>query len=780
MKQLILLALVIISANTVSYSQSFSGYVRDASNNEALPSALIYAQRSQRSAVSNGYGYFAIDKLSLPDTITVSFLGYRRKQILCTNSNNQSVTILLEPNKTNLSEIEVVAQSSYRQNIEHTQMSYHHLQSQDIGRIATIFGEADALKTIQKLPGVNCAADGSTNISVRGGSYDQNLIMLDEATVYNPSHALGIFSAFNPDMIKGIDFYKSCFPAKYGGRLSSVVDMQMREGSSKGYHVQGALGIFTGRLTVEGPIKRDTTSFILSGRYGNGALINTVADFLDNKEYHDDKVTFFDISAKLNHTIDNKNRLYASFYASGDNFQYRQVAEGKQIKWNNTTGTLRWNHILRDNVFQNTSLVFSNYNYNQGSASHTQMYDWKAGMSELVAKSDIDHTIGNMRLQYGASVEVHHYNPGEIDPAKGSTGIKHMALPKKNSVIAAIYAGNEHRFGSHLSVNYGLRLSTSLLIGKETVYKYNADRTARLDTVYYHSGSIVKAYGGIEPRLAVNYQLADNCALKISYMRTRQYMHLLSNSALGMPTDIWTPADSYIKPQTSDQVAIGYHTYFAKAKLDFSVESYYKKTHDIIDFKNNATFELNPTIETEVLSGSGRGYGLEAYLSHNSRFVTASIAYTLSKATRQIDGINNGNSYFALYDQRHNLSADVEWRATHHWTLAATFKYHTGGRATLPAGSYYYHGVAVTYFMERNGYRMPDYHRLDLAFTYDFKTKPNSRFKSSLTFGVYNVYNRLNTYNVFAQPDETELGKYHTYRMFLFYTMPSLTYTFRF
>ncbi|MBP5364307.1 MAG: TonB-dependent receptor [Bacteroidales bacterium] len=787
---IIVLALILGAANVAA--QTVYGYVSDSKTGERLPGALIINGKNNSTALTNSYGYFSLPKAAKGDTLLVRFLGYNTQSVAVGEAAR--IDIALNESNNMLTEVEVKAKSTFRRELSSAQMSHHRINSADIKAAPMLFGEADALKTIQIMPGVNSAADGSTNLSVRGGSYDQNLILLDEATVYNPSHTMGIFTAFNADAISSVDFFKGDIPARYGGKLSAVVDMQMKEGNNQQFKAQGGIGLISSRLLVEGPLKRGVASFMASGRFGySDALVKGLSalndfgpDFLYFDEinnytwdHENDRMRFYDICAKANWNIDQNNKVYASGYLSKDRFLCPMLSQENDQTWANQTATLRWNHTSSDNMFVNTTLTYSNYNYRQRQAADVRNYEWHAGMGEVVAKADADYYLERMHITFGAALEGHSYNPGEIVPLNDSSLMKAMQIDKKKMALVAAYAGNEHRVTDQLTLSYGLRLASAFHLGPTTVRHYT-DMPHYTDSTHYSGGQIAKGYFGLEPRLSLSYSLSDNMTLKASYAHTKQYQHLLNNSALGLPTDIWAPADSYIKPQSADAFAVGVHGYLPVAQIEASAEAYYKKMHDVIDFRDNAELELNSHIETEVLSGEGRAYGLELMLRRDSRRTSFVVSYTLSEAKRRIDGVNYGKWYYAVYDQRHNLSVNAMWRMSDQWSLSGSFKYHTGGRTTLPVGSFYYQGAAFSIYTERNGYKMPDCHRLDMSVVYDFKQKPDRRFHSQLALSVYNVYSHKNPYSIYVKNDAYSMDHYQGYMLYMYLCVPTISYNFSF
>ncbi|MCQ2201270.1 MAG: TonB-dependent receptor [Bacteroidales bacterium] len=751
---LILLSAVTLTAQT---EKSIYGYVTDGKTGETLPNATIMIHGTTNAVTTNSYGYYSIPGASIGDTLLVYYVGYQQTQAAVTESR---MDIRMMPLEIALNEVTVASESVFKRELAQPRMSHHHIAATELSKITPLFGNTDAIKTLQLLPGVNSAADGGTNLSVRGGSYDQNTILLDEATVYNPAHALGLFSAMNTDAVSSIDFYKGAAPAKYGGKLSSVIDMRMKEGNKQEFHGSASVGTMESRLVLEGPIVKDKASFMISGRKGYGILAKKALDLIDLDNNHSrDDVNFSDYCGKLNWTINDANKLYVSAYYSKDKFKYALLRQDNKHTWGNKTGTLRWNHIFDDNRFSNLTLTFSDYDYVQRQERDRRRFNWEAGMQEWCAKYDIDsYSKNGSHLTYGGRLEYHHYRPGEIVPSSPESTIAPMKIGEKDMLVAGLYFGDEFKLRERLSLNAGMNVTLSSTLGGKS-----------------------KSYINAEPRISASYAVTDNMSLKASYAHTAQYQHLLNNSALGLPTDIWAPADSKIKPQQADQVSVGIHStikegYGFLSGIEWSAEVYAKLMHNIIDFKEGTNFILNPHLEEDVLRGRGRAAGFEAMVSKSGKRYGIIATYTLSSAQRKIDDINKGDWYYAVYDQRHNFKINAHYDINKRWTASANFQYHTGGRSTMPIAAFYAYGATMQIFTERNGYKMPDYHRLDLNLTYNFKNNDKRRVKHQLIFSIYNVYNRKNAYSVFTSGDNENLSDVKGHMLYLYQCVPSITW----
>lgn len=736
------------------------GYITDVKTGENLPGATIFNIRNYKAVSSNNYGYYSLSEVNDGDTLTVQYLGYESAKIVKDSKSRHDVG--LKPVDHSIDEVTVVSRSVFKNELSTPRMSHHHLTTKEISRSFSIFGSADALKTLQLLPGVNSSADGGTNLSVRGGSFDQNMILLDEAPIYNPAHSMGLFSAMNTDAVSSMEFYKGAAPAKYGGKLSSVIDMRMKEGNNQEFHANGSLGIVESRLLVEGPLVKNRASFMLSARKGYGDLMIPLLDVIDNEHIHkNDILKFTDYCAKTNWTINEKNKLFLSGYYSKDRFKCSIISQDNNQQWGNATGTIRWNHIYDAKYFSNLTATYSKYNYLQRQDEDVRNFDWKSGMEEFCLKYDIDrYTTSNHHLTFGGKLEYHHFEPGELAP-RGESAMIPMKFKDKNLTLVGAYFGNELTISDKMSINMGLHASLSTSFGEKG-----------------------KSYLCMEPRAALSCKLNDDISLKGSYAHTVQYQHLLNNSALGLPTDIWTPSDEDIKPQQADGLSIGVHAIIPEDKMlagtELSVEAYCKQMHSIIDFKDGTNFTMNEHLVDNVLSGKGRAVGLETMMKKIGKKYSLQVSYTLSSAQRKIDGVNKNNWYYAVYDQRHNVVVNGQYVLNKKWTASANFQYHTGGRTTVPISSFYAYGTALRIYTERNGFKMPDYHRLDLSLTYNFRNSDIRRFKNQLEFSIYNVYGRKNAYSMFVRGNRRDLTEFQGYKMYLYSCVPSITWKFSF
>ena len=754
---------------------TISGYVKDKSNGEMLIGATVYIKELKTGAVTNVYGYYSI---SIPDAkynIVFSYVGYVSVAKEIDLNKNITFNIDLELTQTNIKEV-VITDKRSDENINKAEMSVFKLDAKQIKTIPALMGEVDVIKAIQMMPGVQSSGEGMSGFNVRGGGSDQNLILLDEATVYNASHLMGFFSIFNNDAVKDIKLYKGDIPAEYGGRLSSLLDIRMKDGNAKQFSATGGIGTISSRLTVEGPIINDKCTFMISARRSYADLFLKMAK---DTSLRKNQLYFYDLNMKLNYTINENNRIFISGYLGRDVFKYSKEFG---MDWGNKTVTCRWNHLFSKKLFANTSAIFSNYDYYLGVNAAMSGFKWVANMQDYSLKYDMTYFLNtNNNIKFGFISTYHHFDPGY---AKGTGGDKNMfndlKMPGSNALDYAFFASNEEKIGSKLTLNYGLRYSIFQSVGQATVYNYNSNHDA-IDSTVYKKGDIYHTYAGLEPRLGFKYSLNDKSSIKGSYSRTRQYIDLASNSTGGMPLDIWLPASQNIKPRIADMGAIGYFRNFLNNTFEMSVETYYKEVVNEIDFKDHAQLLLNPKIEGELRFGKARSFGLEFMIRKQEGKFTGWISYTYARAFRQINDINNGAEYPANYDKPNNISVIVSYELSKRILLSANWVYATGAAVTFPTGKFEYANTFVPVYSERNSYRMPDYHRLDLGATIKLgKLTPNKKFSSDLNISVYNAYNRKNAWMITFEPETNNPDQMVSYKYYLFPILPSVTYNFHF
>jgi TonB-dependent receptor-like protein/carboxypeptidase-like protein len=750
---------------------TISGTVRDKNSGEVLIGASVSIMELSRSGgISNSYGFYSISAPAGNYRLITSFSGYTSDTIIVSLNKDLVRSVELLQSNSELQDV-VVSSTKKNENVINPVAGVQKLSVNEIKSIPVIFGERDVLKTIQLLPGIKSAGEGNSGFYVRGGGADQNLVLLDEATVYNASHLLGFFSAFNSDAIKDLTVYKGAMPAEYGGRLSSIVDIKMNDGNDQSYHVSGGIGLIASRLNIEGPIVKNRGSFIISARR---TYVDIFLKLSPDSSVNRNSLYFYDLNAKANYKIDDKNHVYLSGYFGHDNFG---LGTTFGIGYGNGTGTARWNHIFNSRLFSNTSLIYSNYNYDIKINSGINDIDIKSSIKDIGLKEDLQYYINNNnKINFGFNSIYHTFAPGIVD-ASASSSFNSIKVPNKYALENAAYVSHEYTPSDALKLDYGVRFSAFSIVGPGSFYTYDSAGNA-IDTATYKSGQFVKTYFNVEPRFSASYQLNKTSSLKASYTRNVQNLHLLSNSTSTSPTDIWIPSSLNVKPEIADQVSLGYYRNFNNNQYEFSAETYYKKLQNQIDYKDGAQLNVNENVESELLYGIGRAYGLEVYLGKKYGKLTGWLSYTLSRTERKINGINNDNWYAASQDQTHNIAIVGIYKLNKKWTFSANWVYNTGNAVTFPSGKYEVNGQTTFYYTERNGYRMPAYHRLDIGATLVGKKTP--KWESDWTFSVYNVYGRENAYSIRFQNDPNNPTETQAVQTALFRWVPSVTYDFKF
>jgi hypothetical protein len=752
---------------------SVSGHVKDAGSGEDLFGASILVVDLGTGSVANEYGFYS---LSLPKgqyTLRFSYTGYESQVQKVTVEKDIILDIQLNALSETLQEVEIKAERTDA-NVKAPEMSVVKMDVKTINKIPALMGEVDIIKAIQLLPGVLSVSEGSSGYSVRGGSPDQNLILLDEATVYNPSHFLGFFSVFNNDAIKDVKLYKGDLPAQYGGRLASVLDVRMKDGNQKKFSGTGGIGLISSRLTLEGPIIKDRTSFIVSGRRTYADLFLPLSK---NEDVQDSKLHFYDFNAKINHTLNENNRLYLSGYFGKDIFKNPFA----YMKLGNATATARWNHLFSKRLFSNFTAIYSQYSYSLGTANEDEpsSFMWTSNLQDWQLKGDFTYYAStNHTLRFGFSSTYHIFDPGEAKGTGEESLFTEYKLDHNFALESGIYASDDQLIGSRLTLKYGLRFSLFQNVGPGTVYLYDKDFEP-VDSTSYSSGDFYHTYAGLEPRLGITYVLDEFSSLKASYSHTYQYLQLAQNSTAGTPLDIWYSASPNVKPQVCDQVAAGYFRNLLQNKIETSVEVYYKNMQRSIDFKDHAELLLNKQLEGELRFGKAWSYGIEMMVAVPQGRLNGWVSYTYSRTWRQFKDINNGAKYPAPYDSPNNVSIVLNYDATKRISLSATWVYSTGKPVTFPTGRAVIGGAIVPIYSDRNAYRMKDYHRLDLSVT--LHQKPSEkRFHWDLVFSAYNAYSRHNAWAInFVQDAQ---NPYTTYAemTYLFGIIPAITFNFTF
>jgi hypothetical protein len=749
---------------------TISGYVKNSSTGEAVISANIQLEGIKNiKAVSNAYGFFSLTVNKGNYKLLVTALGYKiHKRTISLNKDLQYDLQLL-PQTSDLAEVIISGKTNPDQPVNNANMGSQNLSMKEIENIPVIFGERDLVKVIQMLPGVKSAGEGSSGFFVRGGAADQNLVMLDEAVLYNPSHLLGFFSTFNSDAIKNVTLYKGNIPAQYGGRLSSMMDVRMNDGNNQKFGVHGGLGIIASRLTVEGPIVKNKGSFLISARRTYADLFLKLSkDTMVNQS----ALYFYDVNLKANYQLGKRDNIYVSGYLGQDKLKLGNLFG---INFGNKTGTLRWNHQFSPRLFSNTSAIYTDYKYNidlnstataTGSISST-IKDWHL-------KEDLSfYQSTSSTWRFGVNSIYHVIKPGEY-----SGEITSKDQPLTYSWENGAYLSNELKVSEHLRLNYGLRLSAfSVLGGPANFYTLN-NAVKITDTMNYDRGKIVKTYFNLEPRVSAAYQLNAFSSLKASYSRNTQSLHQLYSSSINTPTDKWVATNNIIKPEISDQVSLGYLRNLWSNAYEFSAEAYYKEMKNQVDYRDGANVRSNDAIEPQLLFGKGRAYGIEFLLRKRAGRLTGWLGYTLSRSEKQIQGINDGDWYNARQDRTHDISMVGIYDLSKKWVVSATFVYYTGNAVSFPSGKYIIDKQVVFLYTRRNGYRMPAYHRLDLSATYRFEKHKN--FSSELALGLYNAYGRENPYAITFRQNAADPTRAEAVQTSLFKYVPSVSYNFKF
>ncbi len=751
-----------------AYAQSYvtiSGTVKDKKTGETLIGAAVQLENSNNvGTITNEYGFYSLELPEGSHNIVISYVGFNT--VVASLNLATSLIMDIEMDDSNVLQEVVVTAEKKDDNLTKPEMGVEKLNMADIAKIPVLFGEKDVLKTIQLLPGIKSTGEGSSGFSVRGGGTDQNLILLDEAPVYNASHLLGFFSTFNSDAIKDATIIKGNSPAQYGGRLSSVLDVKMKEGNNKDYNVSGGLGLISSKLNIEGPIQNVKSSFIVSGRRTYADLfLKLTEDFKDSKLY------FYDLNAKTNYRINEKNRLFLSGYFGRDVLGF---GNNFGINWGNATGTLRWNSILNDKLFSNTSLIYSNYDYNINIKNGETDFNINSNIKDLNIKQDFSYFANPKNsIRFGVQAIHHTITPSSFSGTVNSNTKK----VGRKAWETALYFNNVYKPTDKWSIDYGMRSSAYTIVGGDTYNIYD-NKGTKTDSVVLNDGEVGKTYFTIEPRLTLNYRLSNTKSLKAGYARNSQHLHLLSNSTGGNPTDQWLGNSYNVKPELADQISIGYSQNFNENNYELGIESYYKTMQNQVDYKDGADLQTTADVESELLFGKGRAYGLEMILKKKTGKFTGWVSYTLSKTERKIDGINNNEWYNARQDRTHDLSLVGSYAINDKWSISSVFVYNTGNAVTFPTGKYNLNGNTIYKYSSRNANRMPANHRLDISATYEFKKR--GKYESSLNFGIYNVYGRENAYTVTFRDKEVDPSRTEAVQTALFKWVPSVAYNFKF
>lgn len=790
-KNVVLIFIFLCSIGVYSQEKfTISGTVIEESSGETLFGVNIIVPELQAGTVTNEYGFYSITLPSGEYEVIYSSIGYASKRTQVSLTANIKNDIALSTDTESLDEV-VIETDRERFNVRSPQMSANKLTASTIKKIPVVLGEVDVIKSLTMLPGISTAGEGASGFNVRGGSADQNLILLDEATLYNSSHLFGFFSVFNPDAIKDLTLYKGGIPARYGGRVSSVLDIYQKDGNKRNYHASGGIGLVASRLLLEGPIKKDKASFLLGGRSSYAHLFLPLFDN-DNIAY------FYDLNTKLSYNLNENNRLFLSGYFGRDVFK---ISESFGNTFGNTTLNLRWNHLFSDKLFSNLSFIYSDYYF--GLELSFVEFKFDSGIRNYNLKYDFTHYFSeNIDLRYGLNSIYYKFNPGDVKPTSETSAVNSAKMTDKYAWENAVYAEADIKISGRITAQAGLRLSTFNRLGQSELFLYennnpllynNAleiyEKAKPIDTVSFDRNETIKSFAHLEPRLGISYLLDDNSSIKASYNRMAQYIHLISNTTSPTPFDIYAPSGKYIEPQLADQVAIGYFRNFNKYSLE--VETFYKKVQNRLDYIAGADLIANNAVEQILLNGEARAYGFEMLLKKNTGRLQGWVAYTLSKSEQRTpgrtpieSGINNGNWYNASWDKTHDVSITASYDLSNKWSFGANFIFQTGLPTTFPEGQYIYNDMVVPVYEARNSSRITPFHRLDFSATWTPKGKVSnsnrkSRWKGEWVFSIYNVYNQKNAASIsFRENEDTKQNE--AVRLSIFGIIPSVTYNFKF
>ncbi|MCF6350012.1 MAG: TonB-dependent receptor [Flavobacteriaceae bacterium] len=783
--------LIFLFFTTIIFAQqvTLSGKVTNLLDGESLFGVNITTADFKIGTTTNEYGFYTISLPRENQKIIFSYVGFNTKTKQINLVENQTLNIELTEESNTLEEVTIsTREAKIRNKIKKPQMSVTQLSVKTIKQIPVVLGEVDILKAITLLPGVTTNGEGSAGFNVRGGAADQNLVLLDEATIYNTSHLFGFFSVFNADAIKDINLYKGGMPAKFGGRVASVLDVRQKDGNSKEFHAVGGIGLISSRLMVEGPLKKDKASFLLAGR-------TSYVNMFLKAENNNNRVGFYDLNVKLSYEINDNNKLFLSSYFGKDNFKIENFFENS---YGNNTFNLRWNHLFNSRFFSNLSLIYSKYDYNLN--FNLLEFEWVSDIVDTNLKYDLKYSINDThKLNFGVNIINYNFNPGELNKTSETSSINEDKLAKKFAVESAVYAELEHKVSNKLNLRYGLRFSSFYRIGKQTMQLYSNDlpiiynenlgiyeRADPIGEMFYDKNKTIASFNGLEPRASLAYQLNYTTSIKASYQNVNQYIHLISNTNSATPLDVWAPSGKYIKPQKSNQYAVGFFKNLKGENYSLEIETYYKDVNNRIDYIDGANLIANNTLETEILAGKSRAYGLEILVKKNKGKFTGWFSYTLSKSEQKIEGrtaietgINNGNWYNTPYDRTHDLSITGSYNYNKKWRFGSNFIFQTGRPANYPSGQYQFEETTVPVFVTRNAERLPAYHRLDISATLTPKKKVNRKWKSEWVFGIYNLYARRNAASItFGRNEDSGLNE--ATRTSIFGIMPAITYNFKF
>ena len=784
--------LVVLLSVFSSFAQekfTLSGTIIDANSNETLIGVNVVIPEVKTGVTTNEYGFYSITLPKGIYSVQISYLGYQNIEESINLNQNTKNNFNLYSNETALKEV-VITGNKTKIDIKKPEMSVNKLSISAIKKMPVVLGEVDVLKSILLLPGVTNAGEGASGFNVRGGGADQNLILLDEATIFNSSHVFGFFSVFNPDAIKDLKLYKGGIPARYGGRASSVLDIYQKDGNSKSFHLNGGIGLISSRILAEGPLVKNKGSFLIGGRSSYAHLFLKLSE-----EQKNNSAYFYDLNTKLSYKLDSNNSVYLSGYFGRDVFSLNKSFSNI---FGNSTLNLRWNHLFSEKLFSNLSLIYSDYYY--GLDLDFIGFQWDSGIKNYNIKYDFKNYISDkFKLNYGLNGIYYEFNPGTIKPSNLESGINFDQLDKKYAFEPAVYINADHELSNKIALSYGLRYSMFYRLGQSTVNIYennnpvifNPDlqiyeKATPIGTTIYDKNKVIESYNYLEPRFSLAYQINDDQSIKASYNRMVQYLQLISNTSSPTPLDVWTPSDSFIKPQIADQVALGYFKNLENGMYSLEVETYYKEVQNRLDYIDGADLIANKAIEQVILNGQLRSYGLEIMFRKNEGKFNGWVSYTLSKSEQQTPGrtaletgINNGQWYNSVYDKLHNIAITSSYTLNEKWSFGANFALQSGQPVTYPVGQYEYLGITVPSYGLRNKNRLLAYHHLDIAATLTPKSNKDRQWKGEWVFSIYNLYNRKNAASInFRQNVDT--GSNEAIKTSIFGIVPAVSYNFKF
>lgn len=769
-------------------SHTISGTITDKSNGETLFGASVFLMGTTIGGVTNEYGFYSITAPEGEYVLNISYMGYNDMNIKINLNQDIKRDVEIAEFSTELQEVVVTADEPERAILRKPEMSVVKMNVGTIKQTPVVLGEVDVLKSLQLLPGVTNNGEGTGGFHVRGGAQDQNLVLLDEAIIYNTSHMFGFFSVFNADAIKDVKLYKGGIPARFGGRVSSVLDIRQKDGNRKNYALTGGIGIISSRLTAEGPVFGDKGSFLIAGRRSYVDLILAAAG-------EDNRVSFYDLNLKTNYSINPNNKLFLSGYFGRDAFDFAGIFKNS---YGNGSGNLRWNHIFNDRLFSNLSAIYSRYDYDLNFDQDD--FEWVSSITNYNLKYDVKYYLNDkFSLDFGVNGIYYDFDPGQIKPTSESSPINPLALDQKRALEGGAYINAEHKLTDRLTAQYGLRYSAFSRLGGQPITEYANnqpvvynealgiyERGEAIGETDFARSDAIETFGNFEPRISLAYLLNEDSSVKAGFSRAAQYIHLLSNTESVTPLDVWTPSGPFVEPQLSNQYALGYFRNFLDKKYSMEVEAYYKTVDNRIDYIDGSELIGQNTIETEILNGEMRAYGLEFLLRKNEGDLTGWIAYTLSKSEQRTPGgaaggpgINTGDWYNTNFDRTHDISISGSYRLNDQWSFGSNLIFQTGRPVTFPNGQYLYEDLSIASYAPRNSDRLPAYHRVDASITFKPKKYQNKRFKGEWVLSVYNLYNRRNAAAIsFGQNIET--GANEATRTAIFGIVPSLTYNFKF